>query len=209
MTIWNYITRFTYCLSSEEMQKAITSLNKPNKHPFWAALEEALWTLVKVPKEKERFDFKSPYGIPVISTQECLKNMTIEISSDLRKKFVSEQLMTRIGSEYIRFRYDADELGILGNISQLFSDQTDTLFNYVDDNNMTIYPLSLISRFISNVELEKSHPVICEPNSENIFLIHGHRGPIMISVRKKLDTWRMMEVKAGDNFRGIDAYVFI
>ena len=209
MTIWNYITRFMCCLSSEEMQKAITSLNKPVKHQFWIKLEEALWTLVKEPKEINRLDFKSQYGVPSISTPDSLEDMAIEIPPDLKKKFALDQPGTQHGTDYIRFKYDSGDLSILGNITRLFSDQTDTLFNYANNSNIAIYPLRLISHFMSDADERKPNSAICEPNAENIFLVHGSKGPIMVSVRKKLNTWRMKEVKAGDYFRCTDAYVFI
>jgi len=209
LTIWNFIIDFEYVFDYQEVHKAMISLNQKDRHPFWGKFKEALWTLVSVPKEKGRFDFKGEWDIPAMSTKDCLKNMAIEIPPNLRRKLVSEQSLRSAGNDYVRIQYDTDDLCLLGNVSRFFSDQTDTLFDYTNNGNMAIYPLSLISQFMSDVDLEKPNSAICDSNAENIFLTHGLRGPIMISIRKKLNTWRMKQVNAGDNIRGIDTYVFI
>ena len=217
MTMWNYLRHFHYCLSSDEMQKAITSLNKPTKHPFWTKLEEALWTLVCIPKEKGSVGIKVSYDIPAQSTSECLKGMTIEIPPELRRKFADRQPAVIGITNHTRFIYDANDLLLMGNICTYFPagntsiGTTETPFGYrgLYHPKRSVYSLSLIKQFMSDADAEKASSVICEPNAENIFLIHGRNGPLMISIRKKLSTWRMMRMEAGDNIRGIDAYVFI
>ena len=40
-------------------------------------------------------------------------------------------------------------------------------------------------------------------------IIHGKKGPLVVSIRKKLNTWKMRELKAGDRLHGENVYVFV
>jgi hypothetical protein len=209
MTLWNFITDFRYVLAEEEVQKAITSLNKPKKHPFWDKFKEALLTLVKVPKEIRSVRFHTKGDIPECSTRDWLGQQTrLNIPEELRKEFrQGNQRMTPGGMNCVRSTYAAEDFNLLGKISRMFPGHTETIF----DSRVCSYTLPMIERFMNEADLEDTElagRAIIEPGAENVFLVCGHDGFVVVSVRKKLGDWRMRRVCAEDYLRGPNVYVF-
>ena len=112
----------------------------------------------------------------------------------------------------MRFTYDTDDLHTLANIERFFPGSANTPFSHKTEHENLPTPCSLarIEQFV--VEAEQEHVLgkaITDSSSDNIFFVYGRKGPIMVSVREKLGTWRMRHVELNDSFRGLDAYVFI
>ena len=187
------------------MQKAITSLNQDDKHPFWGKFKEALWTLVKVPKSDSSVVIKCPWGILAESTYDSIARMDVDIPVELRRKFPLNQPKMDKGTTCKRLRYDSGDLEIIGNISRFFPGRADKFFD-LKDGRITICSLSFIHNLIVMCDVPDS--IICDQNSENIFVVNGRNGPIMVSVWEKLDNWHMREVTPGSRFRGSHVYVF-
>lgn len=214
ITIWIYLTNFRYVLSVEEIQKALTSLNQPKKHPFWHKLKEALWTLVSVPKEKTSMGFRSGLqNIDAISTNDWLEDQSlIDIPADLREKLALKQPDTFGGTGYVRIMYDTNDFSVLGNISRVFPGLAHTYFDQKEEeeSRFSVCTLPRIAQFVKEADKEDmAWDAICDPESENIFFVWGRKGPFLVSVRRKLGKWRMTRVQAGDNFRGSCVYIFV
>ena len=116
--------------------------------------------------------------------------------------------------------YDADDLCILGNIYRLFPGFAHTPFGSCHGNDKRIpatYSLPLIEQFMREADEAEENgakgSIICESNVENIFFVPGclprPNELRMVSVRKKLNSWHIDCVLAGDKFRGPNVYVFM
>jgi len=213
VTIWTYLMLFKRVLSSEETHKAIISIHQPIKHRFWSKFKEALWTLVVVPEGIESARFQSCGTLPVVSTRDWLNLTRIEISPNLKMQFAPEQPEDSCETYHVRLIYDADDIYVLGNITSTFPCMASTPFekDFPQKYGSTgIFTLTRIEQF--TIEAERGDPTngaICDSGSENVFMVDSQDGPIMISVRKKLNTWRMRQVKAGDALHSSNVYVFV
>ena len=213
ISIWNYLTDFEYVLNIAEVQKAITSLNQSKRHPFWAKCNEALRTLVTIPKEKGSVRKLFTGNSPTKSTKKFLEHTIIHISPELQNEFAHEQFATLDMANYVRFHYDADDLNVLRKITKLFPGFTETIFGSKDGNlaRCSVFSLSRVEQFVEEADRDPDSPenAICEPNSDNVFIIAGRQGPLIVSVRKKLNHWRMRRIGPTDTFRYSNAFVFI
>lgn len=204
ITLWNFISSFLYVLSREEVQKAMTSINSPKKHPFWEKFREALWTLVSIPKEMESSGYLTKGHLPAISTKEWLQKTIIEIPAGLKNEFYPEQPKSQHGTRHVRYIYSNDDLEVLGNITKFFPGFDVTPYDFRSGHDGI--PLQRIEQF---VWLAKQNPdeSIINSSSVAIFFVRGRKGLIMVRLWEKLGTWRMERVEAGDHFRSTYVYV--
>lgn len=199
--------RFKYVLNAEDLQSAIETINQPQKHTFWLKLKDALWTLVRVPKEKELVRIHTN-DIAKTSTKEYLSRSIIDFSGDLKKQFAPEQRECFARGTIERYSYEAEDFTWLGEIHKLFPDKSDD--NPFSFDEGCCCPLTQIEQFILDWQ-KASGPtkVFKEAYAENIFIVRGRSGPFLVSVKNKLGTWRMRPVNAGESFHSRDVYFFI
>lgn len=219
ITLWDYIQRFDLALNLEEMQQAMTSVNKTTKHPFWSDLNLTLWNLVKVPTAKKSLRFSRTKNIEASSTRDWLHasaGTVVDVPPILRKRFAPDQpAIVAAKRQYIRHTYDADDLQVLGHITKLFRGYADTPFERKHGTVPNPFFLTEIEEFIFEADggvvahdKNRFDKAIYEANSDNVFFVAGREGNVMVTVRKHLNSWQMRQAYPGDAFRGPNAYFF-